>query len=148
VRYGAWLAATFGVSLAATLVIVHRALALRPKQDLSEHYLAVWGIAAGGSLAFLAVIAGMCVFRRNAPWDIVLTWPWLAGLAVGLGYFFGLSDQTEGTSKLCDAPANSSCDNAWGLGAALFSLIGATVLGSLFIAALCVRRGLSRLLSQ
>ena len=144
IAFFAWLAATFALSLAATLVIVHRALALPPKGELSTHLLLRWGVISGGSLLLLAVLAGVLVFRPTTPWNVVLTWPWLIGLTVGAGYFFGLAGHMDGGSKLCDAPQNGSCDNAWGLGAVLLSFVAAVVLGGVFVSVVALRRLLPR----
>lgn len=145
IAYIAWLTATFAVSLAATLVIVHHATALHPKTELTTHFLAVWASTWGGSLLLLSILAGTFVFRRTTPWEVVLTWPWLVGLTVGIAYFAGLTGQMDAGSKLCDAPANGSCDTAWGLGAIALSLAAALTLGGTFITAATLRRLLPRL---
>lgn len=128
------LGTTFALSLAATLVIVHRAVSLHPKAELSDRFLTRWGVSFGASLLLLAVVAGLLVFRRATPWEVVLTWPWIAGLAVGLGYFIGLTGQMDGGSKLCDVAKNSSCDTSRGLGALLVTLAAGLALGGVFIA--------------
>ena len=135
-----WCAAVFALSLTATLIIVHRAVALPRSAKLETHFLVVWATTWGGSILGLTLLAGLLVFRRTTTWDVVLTWPWLVGGAVGLAYMIGLSGQMDGGSKLCDAPANGSCDTAWGLGAILLSLAAGIVLGGTFIAALSLRR--------
>lgn len=145
IAYIAWLAATFAVSLAATLVIVHHATALHPKTQLTTHFLVVWAATWGGSLLLLSILAGLLAFRRTTPWEVILTWPWLVGLAVGIAYFGGLTGQMDAGSKLCDAPANGSCDTAWGLGAIALSLTAALALGGTFITAATLRRLLPRL---
>jgi hypothetical protein len=57
----------------------------------------------------------------------------------------GLSGQMDAGSKLCDAPANGSCDNAWGLGAILLSVAAALVLGGTFVFTATLSRLLPRL---
>lgn len=104
------LAATFAVSLAATLVIVHRAVAPPPKAELTVHFLVVWGATWG---ARSAQPRQQVPQRRRGD----------EGAAER--YFAGLTGQMDGGSKLCDASANGSCDNAWGLGAILLSLAAA-----------------------
>lgn len=59
-----WLAATFAVSLAATLVIVHRAVAPPPKAELTVHFLVVWGATWGGSLGATAAAGASASPRR------------------------------------------------------------------------------------
>ncbi len=141
-----WCATVFALSLTATLIIVHHAVALPRSARLETHFLAVWAITWGGSLLLLSILAGLLVFRRTTAWDVVLTWPWLVCGAVGLGYMFGLSGQMDAGSKLCDAPAGGSCDTAWGLGGILLSLVAGLVLGGTFVASLSVRRLTSCLL--
>jgi len=143
--YIAWLVATFAVSLAATLVVVHRAISLHPRAELTIHFLIVWGATWGGSVLLLSILAGALVFRRATPWEVVLTWPWLAGLTVGVGYFAGLTGHMDGGSKLCDAPANGSCDTAWGLGAVVLSIAASLALGGTFIVTATLKRLLPRL---
>jgi len=145
IAYVAWLAVTFAVSLVATLVIVHHAIALPPKAELASHFLVVWASTWGGSLLLLSILAGALVFRRTTAWEVVLTWPWLVGLTVGIAYFAGLTGQMDAGSKLCNASANGSCDTAWGLGAIALSLAAALALGGTFITAATLRRLLPRL---
>jgi hypothetical protein len=130
----------FALTLTATLIIVHRALALPRSGRLSDHFLATWAATWGGSLLLLSIVAGLVVFQRSTPWEVVLTWPWLVGIAVGAGWMGGLTGQVDAGSRLCDAPANGSCDTAWGLGAAFISLAAGLVLGGSFIAAASLRR--------
>ncbi len=145
VALAVWGIAIFALSLAATLVIVHRAVALAPSGHLTNHFLVVWAVTWGGSMLLVSILAGMFVFRRATPWQVVLTWPWLVGGAVGLAWMVGLSGQMDAGSKLCDAQANGSCDNAWGLGAILLSVAAALVLGGTFVFTATLRRMLPRL---
>ncbi len=144
VAFGLWIVTIFAFSFASTLVIVHRGAALQRPAQLSTHFLVLWAAASVGSMLLVSVIAGAVVFGRTTPWDIVLTWPWLVGLAVGLAWFLGLTGQMDGSSKLCDAPANGSCDTAWGLGAVLLAAVAAVVFGGAFISTASLKRLLLR----
>ena len=142
--FGFWVATVFALSLASTLVIVHKAIALPRSAQLDDHFLLVWAAASGGSLLIVSFLAGIVVFRRATPWRTVLTWPWLAGGAVGAAWWLGLSGQMDAGSRLCDAPANSSCDNAWGLGTVVLTAVAAIVLGATFMTGATLRRLWSR----
>jgi hypothetical protein len=70
----------------------------------------------------------------------VALWPLLGGPVVAVGYFFGVSGQMKAGSALCDAPANGSCDTAWGFGAVAVAILAAAVLGVVFTGAFALRR--------
>ena len=144
ILFGGWCAALFGLSLAFTLAIVHRAVS-NGAQRLPGHYLVGWGVAAGASFLFVAALGGLVVFPSRTPWHVALLWPLLSGPAVATGYFFGLTGQMESGSTLCDASANGSCDTAWGLGAVVVAIASAIVLGTLFAAAFTTKRLATRI---
>jgi hypothetical protein len=50
-------------------------------------------------MVLLSLLAGGLVFRRHTPWVVILTWPWLVGLAVAVAYDSGLSGQMDGGSR-------------------------------------------------
>src|SRR5689334_4666996 len=77
-----WIFAEFALALAATLAIVHHAVALPRGGHLPTHFVIGWAVTWGGSMLGLSVLAGALVLRRTAPWDVVLTWPWLSGVPV------------------------------------------------------------------
>jgi hypothetical protein len=139
VGFALWLVAEFALSLAATLVVVHRALGLQPGAQLSKHFLVAWAITWGGSMVLLSLLAGALVFRRHTPWVVVLTWPWVVGLAVAVAYDFGLSGQMDG-GRLCDAPRGGSCDISWGIGAMFLAVAAAAVLGGAFVSVASLKR--------
>lgn len=91
----------------------------------------------------LSLVAGSVVFRRTAPWDVVLTWPWLIGVAVFLAYMFGLSGQMDQGSRLCGAQSGG-CDLSWGFGGVVVAAAGAATLGSAFVAVASLKRLLLR----
>jgi hypothetical protein len=132
------------LSFAATLTIVHRSVRLPLGRTLSEHFLAGWAVTWGGSMLVLSVVAGVLVFRRATPWDVVLTWPWLVGPIVGFSSFIASTPHMESGSRLCDAPAGGSCDTSWGLGAMLLALAAAVTLGGTFVAVASLKRALLR----
>jgi hypothetical protein len=134
-----WNGAVFVVVLSFTLALTRHAVG-SDSHNVSAHYLVAWVTTGAASLALLAVVGGLVVFRRDAPWSAVLLWPLLSGVAVGAGCVFGLSGQIDGGSALCDAPAGSSCDTAWGLGAWVLGIASAVVLTGLFAASFAARR--------
>jgi hypothetical protein len=138
--FGIWIAVTFALAVGATLTIVHHAIALPAGAQFSERFLITWTLEWGGSMVVTAFVGGVVVFRRSTAWQPVLTWPWLVGVAVGLGYMIGLSGQMDSGSKLCDAPAGGSCDDAWGLGAWVVGVLAAVVLGGTFVATASLTR--------
>jgi hypothetical protein len=144
ILFGGWCAAVFGLSLAFTLAIVHRAVS-NPTHHLPSHYLVGWGVVAGASFVIVAVLGGLVVFPKQTPWHVALLWPLLSGPAVATGYFFGLTGQMESGSTLCDASANGSCDTAWGLGAVVIAIASAIILGTLFAAAFTTKRLATRI---
>jgi hypothetical protein len=144
ILFGGWCAALFGLSLAFTLAIVHRAVS-NGAPRLPGHYLVGWGVAAGASFLIVAVLGGLVVFPSRTPWHVALLWPLVSGPAVATGYFFGLTGQMESGSTLCDASASGSCDTAWGLGAVVVAIASAIVLGTLFAAAFTTKRLATRI---
>jgi hypothetical protein len=128
------------VSFGATRALVDVAVALPPGDEINSDYLARWAIVTGGSLLALALIAGLVVFDRTAPWEVLLTWPWLVGFAIALGAYIALGDQMNGGSQLCEQPAGTSCDTAWGFGAMILGVGTGIVFGSVCLAAAAVRR--------
>lgn len=143
-----WLVAESALSLTATLLLVHRTVALPKGGTLSTHYFATWAVTWGGTMFVLAVIAGAFAFRRVTPWNVVLTWPWAVGPAVGIASFAALTGQMDGGSKLCTLPKGDSCDTSWGFGMILLSIAAAGVLGGTFIAVASLKRLLSRALFE
>lgn len=139
ILFGGWCAAVFGLSLAFTLAIVHRAVS-NPTQRLPSHYLVGWGLAAGASFVIIAVLGGLVVFPSQTPWHVAFLWPLLSGPAVATGYFFGVMDQMESGSTLCNASATGSCDTAWGLGAVVIAIVAAIILGTFFAAGFTTKR--------
>ena len=95
----------------------------------------------------LALVAGALVFRRTAPRDVVLTWPWLVGVAVFFAYMFGLGGQMDQGSRLCGAQSGG-CDLSWGLGGVVVVAAAAVVLGSAFAAVASSKRLLLRRTDQ
>ena len=144
ILFGVWGTAVFGLSLAFTLAIVHRAVS-NPTQRLPNHYLVGWGAVAGASFVVVAVLGGLIVFPSQTPWHVALLWPLISGPAVATGYFFGLTGQMEAGSTLCGASANGSCDTAWGLGAVVIAIASAIILGTLFAAAFTTKRVVTRI---
>jgi hypothetical protein len=139
ILFACWCAAAFVLSLALTLAIVHRAVSSTPHL-LTSHYVEVWAAISGGSLALLAVLGGLIVFGRKTPWSVVALWPLLGGPLVAAGYLFGVSGQMDAGSALCEAPANGSCDTAWGIGAVAVAIFAAAVLGAVFTGTFALRR--------
>jgi uncharacterized protein YneF (UPF0154 family) len=142
--FALWVLVNFGLTLGATLAIVHRAVSLPAGEHLMSHFLVVWALEWSGPMVVASVLGGLFVFKRSTSWQTLLTWPWLVGVAVGFAYMVGLSGQMDSGSKLCDASANGSCDNAWGLGAWLLGLVAAVVLGGTFVASATLKRVLTR----
>jgi hypothetical protein len=138
-----WVVAEFALALAATLVIVHRAVALPKGEQLHSDFLVGWGATWGVPMLVLSALAGALVFRRTTPWDVVLTWPWLIGVAVFLACEFGLSGQMDQGSRLC-GPQSGGCDLSFGFGNALVGGAMAVVLGVAFVAAASLKRLLVR----
>jgi len=138
--FAAWCGAVFALSLIASIVIEHRVVELHRSSHLSNHFLAAWAATWGGSILLLTVLAGVLLFRQATAWQVILTWPWLVGPVVGLAWFLAFTGQMDGGSKLCEAPANGSCDTAWGLGAIFLSIGAALVLGGTFVAAATMTR--------
>ncbi len=138
--FALWVLVAFALTLGATLSIVHRAVALPAGEQLSNRFLVAWALEWGAPMVVASVLGGLFVFRRSTPWKTLLTWPWLVGVVVGLGYVVGLSGQMDSGSKLCDAPPKSSCDDAWGLGAWLLGFGGAVLLGGIFIVSATLAR--------
>ena len=147
VAFGLWMFAEFALAFAGTLVIVHRAVKLPLGAHLSNSYLVTWAATWSGSMLLLSSLAGALVFRRHAPWDVLLTWPWLVGFAVGIGSFSALTGQMEGGSRLCTLPHGDSCDTSWGIGAMFLSLAAAIALGGAFIGVASLKRFTLRLLA-
>jgi hypothetical protein len=112
--FALWVLANFALTLGATLAIVNRAVSLPADERLTNRFLVVWALEWGGPMVVACVLGGLFVFKRSTPWRTLLTWPWLVGVVVGLAYLVGLSGQMDSGSRLCDAPPNSSCDDAWG----------------------------------
>lgn len=142
--FALWMLVNFALALGATLVIVHRAVSLPVGGQLTEHFIVAWALEWGGAMLGASILGGLFVFRRSTSWQTLLTWPWLVGVMIGLAYMFGLSGQMDSGSRLCDAPAGSSCDNAWGLGAWLVGGLAAAVLGGTFVASAALARVLAR----
>jgi hypothetical protein len=140
-----WIATTFAVAMTATLDITHTARALPESQDLSSQYLIWWAERYGGALLALSILAGLILFWRATPWEVVLSWPWLAGPAVGLAFFLSLTPYMDGGTRMCDAPMGGSCDTAWGIGAALVSIAAGVALGGPCVALVSGRRLLGRI---
>jgi hypothetical protein len=140
IGFALWVGTEFALALAGTLVIVHRAVGLPPGAHLSNHFFAAWAITWVGPMLLLSLLAGGLVFRRNTPWEVVLTWPWLIGLAVAVAYFFGLSGQMDPPSRLCTAAHGGSCDTSWGIGAMVLAVAAGAVLGGAFVSAASLKR--------
>jgi hypothetical protein len=140
IGFALWMIAEFALSLAAIIVIVHRAVGLPHGAHLSNHFLVTWAITWAGVMLVLSLLAGGLVFRRDTPWEVILTWPCLVGLAVAISYFFGLSGQLDAGSRLCDAPHGGSCDTTWGFGAVALGLAAAIVLGGAFVSVAALKR--------
>ena len=134
-----WCAAAFVLSLVLTLAVVHRAVSRAPHL-LPGHYVELWAAIAGLSLVLLAFLGGVIVFGRETPWSVVALWPLLGGALVAVGYLFGVSGQMDAGSALCTAPANGSCDTAWGIGALVVGVVAAAVLGVVFTGTFALRR--------
>jgi hypothetical protein len=143
VRFGCWCGLLFALSLAATLSIVHEAVS-HPSVQLSHHYLVVWAAGTAGSLLAASLLGGLLVFRRETPWSVAGLWPLLAGPAVAVGYFFGVSGQMDAGSALCDARVGGSCDAAWGFGAIVIAVVAGAALGTLFSVAFALKRFIRR----
>ena len=138
-----WVLAEFALALAATVAIVHRAVALPNGDHLHSDFLVGWGATWGVPMLVLSVLAGALVFRRTAPWDVVLTWPWVIGVAVFLACEFGLGGQMDQGSRLC-GQQSGGCDLSFGFGSALVGGAAAIVLGVAFVAAASLKRLLVR----
>ena len=138
-----WAVAEFALTLTATLAIVHRAVALPRGSQLPTHFLIGWGVTWGGSMLGLSLVGGLLVFRRTAPWDVVLTWPWLVGVAVFLAFMLGLSGQMDQGSRLC-GNQTGGCDLSWGFGGVIVGGVAAIVLGGAFVVAASLKRLLLR----
>jgi hypothetical protein len=134
-----WFVASFVVTVVAMRTIEHDALALPRSRDLSSDYVVSWLTTYGGALLALSAIAGLLLFG-HAKWEIVLTWPWIAGLVVALAAFLSWTPYSDGGSRFCDAPRDGSCSNAWGIGAALLAIVAGVALGGLCIALVSARR--------
>jgi hypothetical protein len=138
-----WVVVEFALALAATLAIVHRAVALPKGDQLQTHFLVGWGATWGVPMLVLSALAGTLVFRRTAPWDVVLTWPWLIGVAVFFACEFGLGGQMDQGSRLC-GQQSGGCDLSFGFGSALVGGAAAVILGVAFVAAASLKRLLVR----
>jgi hypothetical protein len=138
-----WVVAEFALTLAATLVIVHRAVVLPKGAQLPSDFLVGWGATWGVPMLVLSALAGAVVLRRTAPWDVVLTWPWLIGIAVFFACEFGLGGQMDQGSRLC-GQQSGGCDLSFGFGSALVGGAAAVVLGVTFVAAASLKRLLVR----
>ena len=134
-----WLCGEFALALAATVVIVHRAVALPRGGRFPTHFLLDWAVTWGGSMFVLSLLAGALVFRRTAPWDVLLTWPWLSGVAVFLAYMFGLSGQMDEGSRLCGRQ-RGGCDLSFGFGGLVVGVAATVVLGGSFVASSSFKR--------
>jgi hypothetical protein len=134
-----WCAAAFVLSLVLTLAVVHRAVSRAP-HPLPGHYIELWAAIVGLSLMLLAFLGGVIVFGRETPWTVVALWPLLGGPLVAVGYLLGVSGQMQAGSALCDAPANGSCDTAWGFGAIVVGIFAAVLLGVVFTGTFALRR--------
>ena len=139
IGFVSWVVGEFALALAATLLIVHRAVALPKGDRLHTHFLIGWAVTWGGSMLVFSLVAGALVFRRTAPWDVVLTWPWLVGVAVFVAYMFGLSGQMDQGSRLCGTQSGG-CDLSWGFGGLLVGGVAAVALGGVFVAAASLKR--------
>jgi hypothetical protein len=134
-----WVVAEFALALAATLVIVHRAVALPKEEQLHSDFLVGWAATWGVPMLVLSALAGALVFRRTTPWDVVLTWPWFIGVAVFLACEFGVGGQMDQGSRLC-GQQSGGCDLSFGFGNALVGGAAALVLGVAFVAAASLKR--------
>ncbi len=94
-------------------------------------------------MLMLSALAGALVFRRTAPWDVVLTWPWLVGVAAFLACEFGLGGQVDQGSRLC-GQQSGGCDLSFGFGNALVGGAAAVILGVAFVATASLKRLLLR----
>jgi hypothetical protein len=139
IRFGIWATLLLAVVVASNAVIVREAEARAPSH-LSSHYVALWGVACGGSLLFLSLLGGLLVFRGETKWEVATTWPFLGGILVGMGSFVTVSamGQTDPGSVSCTG--TQPCDTAFGLGAALLSVAAAIPIGGLFIGAYGLKR--------
>ena len=146
IAFGLWVFAEFALALAGTLAIVHRAVKLPLGAHRSGEYLVSWAATWCGSMLVLSGVAGALVFRRHTPWAVILTWPWLVGLVVGIGSFSALTGQMEGGSQLCTLPRGDSCDTSWGIGAMFLSLAAAVAFGGAFIVVASLKRFALRIL--
>jgi hypothetical protein len=135
-----WLTTNLVVSWKAVSIVIDRAVKLPPGAELSTHYVEVTGATVVAVLLVAAVVAGAVTFRRDAPWHLVLLWPWTVGLAIGIGADVGASPQMDGGSRLCDLPRGYSCDTSWGMGAMLLGIAAAIVLGGAFVLVASARR--------
>ncbi|HZS31536.1 MAG TPA: hypothetical protein VFA37_09785 [Gaiellaceae bacterium] len=138
-----WGVVEFALALSAILVIVHRAVALPHGSRLPTHFLIGWAVTWGGAMVGLSLLGGALVFRRTAPWDVVLTWPWLVGGAVFVAYMLGLSGQMDQGSRLCGNQPGG-CDLSWGFGGAIVGGAAAPVLGGTFAVGASLKRLLLR----
>jgi hypothetical protein len=143
IAFTLWAVAEFALALAATLAIVHRAVTLPHGNQLPTHFLIGWAVTWGGSMLGLSLLGGVLVFRRTAPWSVILTWPWLVGGAVLLAFMFGLSGQMDQGSRLCGNQIGG-CDLSWGFGGVIVGGVAALVLGGAFVATASLKRLLLR----
>lgn len=134
------------MSLAATVVLVRKAVVLPPHGQFGQRFLLDWVVAWPGTMLVLSVIAGGLVVRRGAPWRVVLAWPLLVGPTVGVGFLFALMPQMEPGSQLCHMSNGGSCDTMWGLGAAVMGVAALFALGGSFVAVASLKRLAFRLL--
>jgi hypothetical protein len=140
IRFGAWLGLLLAAVIAASAVVVHQAEARAPA-DISGRYLAWWGVFSAASLLLLSLLGGLFVLRTRTKWEVAATWPFAGGLAIGFGCYLTLvvMGQTNPGTVSCKT-GDQSCDIAFGLGAALLSLVSAVPIGGSFIATYALRR--------
>jgi hypothetical protein len=91
-----------------------------------------------------AAVGGVAVFTARTAWVVSLSWPFLAGPAVGAVTFltFGLMGQFDPGSASCGKD-ESNCNISMGFAAALLSIVTAVGLGVTFVVAHLIRRAIS-----
>ena len=111
-----------------------------------ESWLLHWVIITAAALVVVALIGGLLVFTASTRWEIVLTWPFVAGPVVGVVAYltFAVMGQFNPGSASCEV-GDESCNIALGLGAGLLSAVMAIAVGICFLLTYLLRRGITML---
>lgn len=132
--WGAWAAIVAATSLVSSVVLVRFMEAHEDAPDgdpAVKAWLLHWVVISAVALLVVALVGGLLVFTTSTRWEIVFTWPFLAGPVVGFVALvtFGVMGQFTPGSASCKA-GDENCNISLGVGAALLSTVLAVALAS------------------